>query len=129
MYGLGDRLARTAATGDDAATVMVVDSDPAMLQLVRRCLDGGCTIVDARDADEAVAHLQWAQPDVILVDEELAAAELDQLSWSLSDATTVVTISPDDALTPDDLRLRVDRAIAVSRRMWLNGGLRGRIAA
>jgi signal transduction histidine kinase len=52
--------------------VLVVDDDPALRQLIRRTLvEDGCEASEAGDASSAIAELETALPDLILLDVNL----------------------------------------------------------
>ena len=142
MYGLADRIARSAIHQNQPTpvvelaprgTIMVVDRDPAMLAMVRSSLEGSCHIVVARHAGEALSQIEWARPEAVLADAGLGADELDLLARGLAtlgcDHLPIVTIDPSRPVGPSDLRRIAARALGVTSRVWLNGGLRERIAA
>ncbi|MGZ4482057.1 MAG: hypothetical protein ACXVY5_07605 [Gaiellales bacterium] len=147
MYGLTDRIAGNGPTAPDtiardgfapavphapSATVMVVDRDPDMLHLVRRCLDDVAQIVVAGGAADVLEQLPWTRPDVILLDMSLEgdqiAAIVEGLAADRMEAIPVVMIDPTEALNGDDLRSRVRAAMRVSGRVYMGGGLRVRVA-
>ena len=142
MYGLADRIARSAIHRNQATsvvdlpprgTIMVVDRDPAMLAMVRSALEGSCHIVVARDAGEALGQIEWARPGAVLADAGLGAEQLDLLARGLAtlgcDHLPVVTIDPAQPVGPSDLRRIAARALGVTSRVWMTGGLRDRVAA
>jgi len=142
MYGLADRIARSAIHQNHPTpvvelaprgTIMVVDRDPAMLAMVRSSLEGSCHIVVARDAGEALSQIEWARPEAVLADAGLGADELDLLARGLAtlgcDHLPIVTLDPTQPVGPSDLRRIAARALGVTSRVWLNGGLRERVAA
>src|SRR5215218_10274119 len=50
-------------------TILVVDDDPAIRAMVRHMLARlPCTVVEASDGDEALAHVRREPPDLILLD-------------------------------------------------------------
>ena len=52
-----------------APTVLVVDDDPAIRTMVRRMLARvPCTVAEACDGDEALAHIRQEPPQLILLD-------------------------------------------------------------
>ena len=53
----------------------------------------------------------------------------DSESSSCPDVVTVIMIDPEQRLTAVGLRQRIDEAIRVTRRVYLGGGLRHRMAA
>ena len=51
------------------STVLVVDDDPAIRTMVRLMLARlSCTVVEAGDGDEALAHVRRESPNLILLD-------------------------------------------------------------
>lgn len=52
-----------------AATILVVDDDPSSVEIVQTYLEArGYHVVAARDGEEALARLEDAEPDLILLD-------------------------------------------------------------
>jgi CheY-like chemotaxis protein len=148
MYGLADRIARNDPGASNTVardglapvvplvphgTIMVVDRDPDMLELVRRCLHEVAHIVVARDAAEVLRQLPWNHPDVLLLDMSLdddqIAAISDGLAATWANTIPVVMLDPAEALNGDELRRRVRAAMRVNGRVYLGGGLRVRMAA
>jgi hypothetical protein len=142
MHGLADRIARSAIHRHHATPVvdlpprgpiMVGDRDPAMLAMVRTALEGVCSIVVARDAGEALGQVEWARPEAVLADAGLGADQLDLLARGFAtlgcDHLPIVTVDPSQPLGPSDLRRIAARALGVTSRVWMAGGLRERVAA
>ena len=74
------------------------------------------------------------KPDVLIFDIGLDEAEVAILTVALAacdvlDATPGVMVDPDEPMNTITLRNRIDDAIRVSRRVYLGGGLRHRLAA
>ena len=144
MYGLTDRIVRTDTPGDavvaasapviplTVGTVMVIDRDPSMLSVVRRCLDGICDIAVARDAAEVLSQMAVLRPTALLLDLGLDPTELiaieDGLAAAGLDAIPVVMIDPQEPVNAEELRSRVRSAVHVASRVWLGGGLRSRVS-
>jgi CheY-like chemotaxis protein len=145
MYGLTDRIVRTDTLGDavvaasapvvplTVGSVMVIDRDPSMLSVVRRCLDSICDIAVARDAAEVLSQMAVLRPTALLLDLGLDPTELiaieDGLAAAGLDAIPVVMIDPHEPVNAEELRSRVRSAVHVASRVWLGGGLRHRLAA
>lgn len=52
-----------------AATILVVDDDPSSVEIVQTYLEArGYRVVPARDGEEALARLEDAEPDLVLLD-------------------------------------------------------------
>jgi CheY-like chemotaxis protein len=144
MYGLTDRITRTDTLGDavvaasasvvplTVGSVMVVDRDPSMLSVVRRCLDAVCDIAVARDAAEVLSQMAVLRPTALLLDLGLDPTELiaieDGLAAAGLDAIPVVMIDPQEPVNAEELRSRVRSAVHVASRVWLGGGLRSRFS-
>ena len=149
MYGLTHRIESDAAPEGDVvepsplarisslgapATVMVIDRDPLTLAMVRRAVSNHYHVVVARDAEEALGLVKDMKPDVLVFDVGLDEAEVAILTVALAacdvlDATPAVMVDPDEPMNTVTLRRRIDDAIRVSRRVYLGGGLRQRLAA
>ena len=149
MYGLTHRIESDAAPNGDVvepsplarisslgapATVMVIDRDPLTLAMVRRAVSNHYHVVVARDAEEALGLVKDMKPDVLVFDVGLDEAEVAILTVALAacdvlDATPAVMVDPDEPMNTVTLRRRIDDAIRVSRRVYLGGGLRQRLAA
>jgi two-component system KDP operon response regulator KdpE len=57
------------ATKRQSAKVLVVDDDPQVRRALRAILTGqGCTVVEARDGEEAVEEITADRPDLVLLD-------------------------------------------------------------
>lgn len=66
---LAKELARYCGMGDNQQTVLVVDDDPAILDMHCRLVERtGCQTVTARNGREALAVLEHTRPDLILLD-------------------------------------------------------------
>lgn len=149
MYGLTHRIANDTPADRDVvepsplaqisslgarATVMVIDRDPLTLAMVRRAVADHYHVVVARDAEEALGLVNDMKPDVLIFDIGLDEAEVAILTVALAacdvlDATPAVMVDPDEPMNTITLRNRIDDAIRVSRRVYLGGGLRHRLAA
>ena len=149
MYGLTHRIATdTPAQGDVVepsllaritplgarATVLVIDRDPLTLAMVRRSVADHYHVVVARDAEEALGLVNDMKPDALVFDAGLDDAEVAMVTVALAacdrlDATPAVMVDPDEPMNTITLRRRIDDAIRVSRRVYLGGGLRHRLAA
>jgi PleD family two-component response regulator len=148
MYGLTHRIESDAPQGDVVepsplarisslgapATVMVIDRDPLTLAMVRRAVSDHYHVVVARDAEEALGLVKDMKPDVLVFDVGLDEAEVAIVTVALAacdvlDATPAVMVDPDEPMNTITLRRRIDDAIRVSRRVYLGGGLRHRLAA
>jgi CheY-like chemotaxis protein len=138
MYGLthrfsADPLANVTPMGA-CATVLVIDRDPAMLTLVREAIADHHRIVVAADSGEALGLIDAHRPAVIMVDMSMAKAEIATVTVALAacdelDSTPVLMLDPEQPTNAIGLRKRIDEAIRVSRRVYLGGGLRHRMAA
>ena len=149
MYGLTHRIANdTLPQGDVVepsllaritplgarATVLVIDRDPLTLAMVRRAVADHYHVVVARDAEEALGLVNDMRPDALVFDVGLDDAEVAMVTVALAacdvlDATPAVMVDPDEPMNTITLRRRIDDAIRVSRRVYLGGGLRHRVAA
>ena len=149
MYGLTHRIESDAAPNGDVvepsplarisslgapATVMVIDRDPLTLAMVRRAVSDHYHVVVARDAEEALGLVKDMKPDVLVFDVGLDEAEVAIVTVALAacdilDATPAVMVDPNEPMNTVTLRRRIDDAIRVSRRVYLGGGLRHRVAA
>jgi PleD family two-component response regulator len=149
MYGLTHRIANdTSPQGDVVepsllaritplgarATVLVIDRDPLTLAMVRRAVADHYHVVVARDAEEALGLVNDMKPDALVFDVGLDDAEVAMVTVALAacdvlDATPAVMVDPDEPMNAITLRRRIDDAIRVSRRVYLGGGLRHRVAA
>jgi DNA-binding response OmpR family regulator len=113
---------------------MVIDRDPFTLQLVRLSVGDDFHVVVARDADEAMMLMHTTRPDVLVFDTGLEETEIAMVTVALAacedmDATPTIMLDPDEAMNADSMRARIDAAVNVSRRVYLGGGLRNRVAA
>jgi PleD family two-component response regulator len=149
MYGLTHRIANdTPADGDVVepspltritplgarATVLVIDRDPLTLTMVRRAVADHYHVAVARDAEEALELVGDMKPDALVFDTGLNDADVAMVTVALAacdvlDATPAVMVDPDEPMNTITLRRRIDDAIRVSRRVYLGGGLRHRLAA
>jgi len=149
MYGLTHRIANGALPQGDVvepsllaritplgarATVLVIDRDPLTLAMVRRAVADHYHVVVARDAEEALGLVNDMKPDALVFDVGLDDAEVAMVTVALAacdvlDATPAVMVDPDEPMNTITLRRRIDDAIRVSRRVYLGGGLRHRVAA
>ena len=139
MYGLTHRFATTTTLADvtpigASVTVMVIDRDRLTLTLVREAIAGHYDIVSASDSGEALALINAHRPDVVLLDMSLEKTEVAMVTVALAacdelDSTPVIMIDPEQPLNALGLRQRIDEAIRVTRRVYLGGGLRHRMAA
>ena len=149
MYGLTHRIANdTPAEGDVVepsplarisplgarATVLVIDRDPLTLTMVRRAVADHYHVAVARDAEEALELVSDMKPDALVFDVGLEDADVAMVTVALAacdvlDATPAVMVDPDEPMNTVTLRRRIDDAIRVSRRVYLGGGLRHRLAA
>ena len=149
MYGLTHRIANdTPAEGDVVepsplarisplgarATVLVIDRDPLTLTMVRRAVADHYHVAVARDAEEALELVNDMKPDALVFDVGLDDADVAMVTVALAacdvlDATPAVMVDPNEPMNTITLRRRIDDAIRVSRRVYLGGGLRHRVAA
>ena len=149
MYGLTHRFAREAPAAGDAAepsalgrisslgaraTVMVVDRDPVTLTMVRRAVADHYHVVVARDVEEALQLVNTIHPEVLVFDAGLDERDVALLTVALAacdelDSVPAVMVQPDEPMNAVTLRRRIDEAVRVSRRVYLGGGLRQRVAA
>jgi len=138
MYGLAHRFANDAFANVTAigtsATVLVVDRDPATLVLAQRAIADHYAIIVAADAQEALALIDERRPDVVMLDMTLSSSEVAMVTVALAacdelDATPVIMLDPEQPLNAVTLRKRIDEAVRVTRRVYLGGGLRNRLAA
>lgn len=139
MYGLTHRFATTTTLADvtpigASVTVMVIDRDRLTLTLVREAIAGHYNVVPASDSGEALALINAQRPDVVLLDMSLEKTEVAMVTVALAacdelDSTPVIMIDPEQRLNAVGLRQRIDEAIRVTRRVYLGGGLRHRMAA
>jgi CheY-like chemotaxis protein len=149
MYGLTHRIANdTPAEGDVVepsllarisplgarATVLVIDRDPLILTMVRRAVADHYHVAVARDAEEALVLVSDMKPDALVFDVGLDDADVAMVTDALAacdvlDATPAVVVDPNEPMNSITLRRRIDDAIRVSRRVYLGGGLRHRLAA
>ena len=138
MYGLNHRftdhpLANVTPMGA-GATVLVIDRDPIALTLVREAVADHYRVVIAADSGEALALINEHAPAVVLVDMTLGKAEVAMVTMALAacdelDSTPVIMLDPEQPTNAIGLRKRIDEAVRVSRRIYLGGGLRNRMAA
>jgi len=149
MYGLTHRIANDTPTEGDVvepsplarisplgarATVLVIDRDPLTLTMVRRAVADHYHVAVARDAEEALELVSDMKPDALVFDVGLDDADVAMVTVALAacdvlDATPAVMVDPDEPMNTITLRRRIDDAIRVSRRVYLGGGLRHRLAA
>ena len=137
MYGLNHRIATDLANVTPIgarATVLVIDRDPLTLGLVEQAVADHYEIVVAIDASEALSLVDEHRPDVVLVDMTLGNAEIAMITVTLAacdelDSTPVIMVDPEQPTNALSLRRRIDEAIRVTRRVYLGGGLRHRVAA
>ncbi len=138
MYGLAHRFANDAFANVTAigasATVLVIDRDPATLVLAERAIADHYAILVAADAQEALALINERRPDVVMLDMTLSSSEVAMVTVALAacdelDSTPVIMIDPEQAMNAVSLRKRIDEAVRVTRRVYLGGGLRNRLAA
>ena len=138
MYGLTHRFATTTIADvtpiGASVTVMVIDRDRLTLTLVREAIADHYQIVSASDSSEALALVNAHRPDVVLIDMSLDKAEIAMVTVALAacdelDSTPVIMVDPEQPLNALGLRTRIDEAIRVTRRVYLGGGLRHRMAA
>jgi PleD family two-component response regulator len=149
MYGLTHRIANDMPAEGDVvepsplaritplgarATVLVIDRDPLTLTMVRRAVADHYHVAVARDAEEALGLVSDMKPDALVFDVGLDDADVAMVTVALAacdvlDATPAVMVDPDEPMNTVTLRRRIDDAIRVSRRVYLGGGLRHRLAA
>src|SRR4051794_12550748 len=148
MYGLTHRIERDAPQGDVVepspltrisslgapATVMVIDRDPLTLAMVRRAVSDHYHVVVARDAEEALSLVKDMQPDVLVFDVGLDEAEVAIVPappppCDVLDPPPAVMVAPDEPMNTTPPRRRIDDPTPVTRRVYLGGGLRHRLAA
>jgi PleD family two-component response regulator len=139
MYGLTHRFATTMTLADvtsigASVTVMAIARDRLTLTLVREAIAGHHEVVSASDSSEALALIDARRPDVVLLDMSLENSDITIVTMALAacdelDATPVIMIDPEQPMNALGLRRRIDEAIRVTRRVYLGGGLRHRMAA
>jgi PleD family two-component response regulator len=138
MYGLAHRFANDAFANvtpiGASATVLVIDRDPATLVLAERAIADHYDIIVAADAQAALAQINDRRPDVVMLDMTLSSSEVAMVTVALAacdelDATPVIMIDPEQPMNSISLRKRIDEAVRVTRRVYLGGGLRNRLAA
>ena len=138
MYGLTHRFATDSLANvtpiGTSATVLVIDRDPATLVLAQRAIADHYAIIVAADAQEALALIAERRPDVVMLDMTLSSSEVAMVTVALAacdelDATPVIMLDPEQPLNAVTLRKRIDEAVRVTRRVYLGGGLRNRLAA
>jgi CheY-like chemotaxis protein len=138
MYGLSHRFATDSLANvtpiGASATVLVIDRDPLTLDLARRAISGHYRIVEATGGNEALALIDEHRPDVVMIDMTLDNAEIAMVTVSLAacdelGSTPVIMVDPEQPTNVVGLRRRIDEAIRVTRRVYLGGGLRHRVAA
>jgi response regulator RpfG family c-di-GMP phosphodiesterase len=143
MYGLTHRMS-TIPHGDHAspgplrrvgarATVVVIESDPSTLVLVRRAVADDYRIVIACDAADALALVDHLRPEVLVFDVGLTDSEVAMVTVALAacdhlDSMPAVMLDPHEPMNAITLRARIDEAVRVSRRVFLGGGLHQRFA-
>ena len=149
MYGLTHRISQTAPAPSDTAengalapviplraagNVLVIDRDPFTLSLVRLAVRSDYHVMVARDADDALALIRTTRPDVVVFDVGLDQSEIAMVTVALAacddlDSTPTIMLDHDQPVNADSMRARIDAAVKVTRRVYLGGGLRGRMAA
>jgi CheY-like chemotaxis protein len=138
MYGLSHRFASDSLADvtpiGASATVLVIDRDPLTLDLARRAIADHYRIIVATDGNEALALIDEHRPDIVMIDMTLSGAEIAMVTVSLAacdelDSTPVIMVDPEQPTNAVSLRRRIDEAIRVTRRVYLGGGLRHRVAA
>jgi DNA-binding NtrC family response regulator len=138
MYGLAHRFANSPLANvrpiGSSATILVIDRDPATLSLAEQAIADHYGIVVAVDGQEALALIDEHRPDVVMIDMTLTSSEIAMVTVALAacdelDATPVIMIDPEQPVNAITLRKRIDEAIRVTRRVYLGGGLRNRLAA
>ncbi len=127
MYGLTHRFATTTWLAD-------VTRSGLTLTLVREAIAGHYNVVSASDSSEALALIDAHRPDVVLLDMSLEKSDIAMVTMALAacdelDSTPVIMIDPEQPMNAVGLRRRIDEAIRVTRRVYLGGGLRHRMAA
>jgi PAS domain S-box-containing protein len=66
---LKDRVAITAAIAKESKTILVVDDDPHIRELLRQALEAqSYTVHEARDGMDALSQVKAARPDLIVLD-------------------------------------------------------------
>ena len=138
MYGLTHRFA-TASFADvtaigASATVLVIDRDPLTLDLARRAIADHYRIIVAENGTDALAMIDEHHPDIVMIDMTLDNAEIAMVTVTLAacdelDSTPVIMVDPEQPTNAVSLRRRIDEAVRVTRRVYLGGGLRNRLAA
>ena len=141
MYGLADRITTTDPAPGPAgrvialfprASVLVIEHGPSTSLLIRP-LAAHCDIAVAGGLGEALAPLHCVRPAVILIDLGIHPEDVESLADGLAaaglDAIPLITVDPSEPLNADALMARVRAAFHVTRRVWLGGGLRSRMAA
>jgi len=93
-----------------SARVLVVDDDPAMLQVIRWTLeDEGFAVTGAADGDQAVAAASGARPDVVVLDFGLPRQDGAAVALKLREATSnaalpIVLVTADGRASEKALR-------------------------
>jgi chemotaxis response regulator CheB len=138
MYGLTHRFA-TDSFADvtpigASATVLVIDRDPLTLDLARRAIADHSRIIVAENGTDALGMIDDHHPDIVMIDMTLENAEIAMVTVALAacdelDSTPVIMVDPEQPTNAVSLRRRIDEAIRVTRRVYLGGGLRHRVAA
>ncbi|HEY8860053.1 MAG TPA: response regulator [Gaiellales bacterium] len=113
---------------------MAIDRDRLRLTLVREAIADHYNVVSASDSSEALALIDAHRPDVVLLDMSLEKSDIAMVTMALAacdelDSTPVIMIDPEQPMNAVGLRRRIDEAIRVTRRVYLGGGLRHRMAA
>jgi DNA-binding NtrC family response regulator len=143
MYGLTHRLPHAVPDPDGDATVvslhprgtvLVVANDRATLPLVRLAIQSDHRLIEAADAGQALAALRFAPADVLVIDRALAAPDAAAITLALAasserDTVPIIVLDHDQRLNADAVREQVCQAIVATRRGYLGGGLRSRMAA
>ncbi len=138
MYGLSHRFANDSLANvtpiGSSASVLVIDRDPATLSLAESAIAGHYRIIVATDGQEALELINARRPDVVMLDMTLSSGEIAMVTVALAacdelDSTPVIMIDPEQPANAISLRKRIDEAVRVTRRVYLGGGLRNRLAA
>ena len=118
----------------ERATVVVLESDPSTLAVVRRAVAGHYRVVVVSDAAAALAAVDRLRPEALVFDTALPEAEVAMVTVALAacdhlDSTPAVLLDPAEPMNAIAMRTRIDAAVRVSRRVFLGGGLHQRFAA
>jgi DNA-binding response OmpR family regulator len=114
--------------------VLVIDRDPLTLDLARRAIADHYRIIVAENGTDALGMIDEHHPDIVMIDMTLENAEIAMVTVALAacdelDSTPVIMVDPEQPTNAVSLRRRIDEAIRVTRRVYLGGGLRHRVAA